>query len=417
MAHDHSPPARQGVAVNPVETKSLLAEAREAGSTQVGEYLGYAAAAETQSIRTYWLHRTDTARYFAARRVAQDYFDQRARENAEADARLMGTEATVEVARVVGNAVVLKLVPGTKAPASYSLVGRIAGETRGTGYGEPQFGQWVIQNLRMNAIYEFIVVSEDEGGFAQVDGPSLAVPIGNVSTDAIQAAERAAAKAAYEAREEAEAARAREYSERVAADRAERAESLRRQQEQADIDNARRERERIAREEAHRKAVAELPMVRPRDTSVRLQGLPDGRVLAHLEWTRGTKRPLFYRFELNGTVLGDDPGGRWSGAKPDGHRYTRTVEVPAGADARFTIAGVTNHGDGEHSFTIPVPADLCKPNKPATRMERIVAAMRSFSGRRTRDGRPYVRDLRRHAGMPDITIAERNQAHTDAIAT
>ena len=51
-----------------------------------------------------------------------------------------------------------------------------------------------------------------------------------------------------------------------------------------------------------------------------------------------------------------------------------------------------------------------------TRMERIVAAVRTFTGRRTRRGAPYVRALREHAGMPDITVAERNEAHRRAVA-
>ena len=44
-----------------------------------------------------------------------------------------------------------------------------------------------------------------------------------------------------------------------------------------------------------------------------------------------------------------------------------------------------------------------------TREEKIVAAMKTFAGRRTRDGRPYVVDLRRHAGIPDISTAERDR--------
>ena len=357
--HQHAPPADP---VDASETRRLADEATANQGTPTGYFLAKAAEATTQRARTYWLGRVDSARYFAAREKARDYLDERARENAEADTRLMGAEATVEVARIVGNACVLKLVPGVKAPGAFSLLRRVAGETGTEGYGAPRGTQWVVQGLRMSVVHEFAVVSEDTGGHAQVTGPWLAVPIGPVSTDAIQAAERAAADQAYREREEAEAARAREHSERVAANRAQHADALREQQAQADIDNARRERERIEREEAHRKAVAELPLVRPRDTGVRLQGLPDGRVLAHIEFTRGTKRPMFYKVEVDGTVLGDDPGGQWSGRKPDGHRYTRTVEVPKGRDVVIVIAGVTNHGDGEHRFTIPVPADLCDPD-------------------------------------------------------
>ena len=46
----------------------------------------------------------------------------------------------------------------------------------------------------------------------------------------------------------------------------------------------------------------------------------------------------------------------------------------------------------------------------AGRMGRIVEAAETFDGRRTRDGRPWVRPLRKHAEMPDITRTERDDA-------
>ena len=45
-----------------------------------------------------------------------------------------------------------------------------------------------------------------------------------------------------------------------------------------------------------------------------------------------------------------------------------------------------------------------------SRMDRIVAAVRSYTGRRTRDGRPWLYPLRRHAGIDDISDDERNEA-------
>ena len=43
-----------------------------------------------------------------------------------------------------------------------------------------------------------------------------------------------------------------------------------------------------------------------------------------------------------------------------------------------------------------------------TRDKRIAAAMRSYSGPRTkRQGSPYLRNLRRHAGIPDISASDR----------
>ena len=47
----------------------------------------------------------------------------------------------------------------------------------------------------------------------------------------------------------------------------------------------------------------------------------------------------------------------------------------------------------------------------SSRMDAIVSACRRFKGRRMRDGRPWVRPLRKEAGMPDITTTERNEAH------
>ena len=52
-----------------------------------------------------------------------------------------------------------------------------------------------------------------------------------------------------------------------------------------------------------------------------------------------------------------------------------------------------------------------EPEPEPTRMDLIVEASKTFTGRRTRDGRPYVRHLRKHARMPDITTSERNEAH------
>ena len=48
---------------------------------------------------------------------------------------------------------------------------------------------------------------------------------------------------------------------------------------------------------------------------------------------------------------------------------------------------------------------------PPTRLDRIISAVRSYSGRRTRDGRPWLVYLRRNANMPDITGKERDEAY------
>lgn len=57
----------------------------------------------------------------------------------------------------------------------------------------------------------------------------------------------------------------------------------------------------------------------------------------------------------------------------------------------------------------PTPKPGPAPSTPATRGGMIVAAIRTFTGRRTTRGWPYVVDLRRHAGIPDITTAERDR--------
>ena len=50
------------------------------------------------------------------------------------------------------------------------------------------------------------------------------------------------------------------------------------------------------------------------------------------------------------------------------------------------------------------------PIRPLDRDERIAAAIRTYTGRRTLRRRwPWLRPLRRHAGMPDITAADRKR--------
>lgn len=52
--------------------------------------------------------------------------------------------------------------------------------------------------------------------------------------------------------------------------------------------------------------------------------------------------------------------------------------------------------------------------KEPTRMDKIVSAIQTYTGRRTKDGRPWVRYLRKHADMPDITTKERDEAYKKA---
>lgn len=56
-------------------------------------------------------------------------------------------------------------------------------------------------------------------------------------------------------------------------------------------------------------------------------------------------------------------------------------------------------GDGEETEEVP----------PPTREEQIIAAMKTYEGRYTAAGKPHMNDLRNHAGMDDITTAERDR--------
>ena len=56
--------------------------------------------------------------------------------------------------------------------------------------------------------------------------------------------------------------------------------------------------------------------------------------------------------------------------------------------------------------------ELAQGPPAASREDRIDHCIRyTFTGRLCRDGRPYVRDLRRVMGMPDITCRERNESY------
>ena len=410
-SHEHTP-VKQGIPVDPADTRRLYKEAHTNLGTPVGYFLAKAAEAQIKYERAYWMRRVDGARYTAKLATNRARLTQRAIENMEAENRLSGTEGSLKLERIVGNAVVLSLIPGVKAPpGGYSLVRRTAGETGTEGYGAPRGTQWVIQNLRMNTIQEFAVISQDNITAKEVQGPWLAVPIGNISTDQINAAEEARAKQEYEANEAEEAQRIKEHAEQVAQRREGRAEALREQQEQADIDNARREREIEEQRLAHEKAVSELHLVGPRNMEIRLRDTGAG-IVADIKFMRGVKAPDFYQFVVNNNVLGYYPDGRHSGRKSENHIYERSVPVIPGQDNRVHIYGSTPHGNGGNPITIPVPKSLCDEEAPnLSRMELIMSAIRIYTGPRTRNGAPYLRDLRRQANISDITSKERYEAY------
>lgn len=416
MGHDHANEV-EGVAVDPIETAHLRNEARQAGATPVGYFLGMAADAETQYVRAYWLRRVDGARHLAERKAARATLDETAIRNMEADKRLEGTEASLEVVRIVGNACILQRVHGAyPSPGGYTLISRIAGETETHGWGRETYpGHWVPQGLRMNVVYEFAMVSHDNVTGKEVTGPWVSVPVGTLSTADIHRAEKARAQAEYEAREREQAERAAENAAANEQRHREYHEGLREQQEQADRDNAERERQRIERERIHAEAVAELPKVAPRNVSGKFRALGVTGMLLDLRFQRGEKAPNIYQFKIAGTVIGYYPDGRHSGRKPERHIYERTVDVShlCGQRIEVHIYGVTDHGDGGEPFMLDVPTagSLCEEPAPEkTRMDRIVDAVRSYTGRRTRRGKPYLRDLRKQSGMDDITGRERNEA-------
>ena len=420
-AHDHDhehehAPAPVGVPVDEEETAQLSALAVIKRGTAEGYFLTKAANSSIQYERAYWMRRVDGARYNAARKRSKQKLTRRAQENIEAEERLFGTEATLEIIRIVGNAVVLKMNRGESRAGGYSLVGKISGQKGQTGHGAPHYpSHWVIQNLDMGTVYEFAVVSEDDQTAKEVMGPWLSVPIGNVSTEAIQTAEKTKAAQEYQDREELEAELERQHKEKVAKRRQERQEQLDLQREESKKDRERRERERIRREEIHKKAVKELPLVGPREMELRLNDRKGPFIDLEITFKRGKKAPQIYQFKLNGTVLGYYPDGRHSGRKRADHVYRRTVQVPRGQKTTLHVYGVTEHGDGGEPITIDVPKSLCEDEETSSsRMDNIIAAVRSFSGRRTRDGRPHLSDLRWDSGIKDITSKERNEAHKNA---
>lgn len=352
MAHDP---------VDPDVTARLRAEAHEEGDTPIGYFLSRAAEAATQTERSYWMGRVDGARYFAARQEARDDLADRARENMEAEARLLGTEAAVVIVRTVGNAVVLRLIPGDRQPGGgYSLIRRKSGETATTGYGAPQqltdYSQWVVQGLERDTAHEFAVVSEDGATSHEVTGPWSLVRIGSVSTADVQADAEAEADQQYREAEAAEAERQRQHSEKVARERAARAAAIKEQEAAAAAERERLERDRLQREEIRKRALEELPLVTPREVQMQLrdQNLPT--ITMDISFRRGAKMAKLYQFKVNGSVLGYS--GEWDGVKPDSHIYRRSVELPRDKTSEVVVYGVTEHGDADVTRTLYVPRSL-----------------------------------------------------------
>lgn len=141
-------------------------------------YLDKAHKATSKRIYDFWMGKVDSARYFLARQEAKEKLAQRAKENVEAENRVAPTKASLSLERIVGNAVILKIVRGYKeAPGGYILIRRKKGETATEGYGRFSYpDHWVVQGLAYT-IHEFAVVSEDDISAKQVIGPWLEVTI------------------------------------------------------------------------------------------------------------------------------------------------------------------------------------------------------------------------------------------------
>ena len=413
--HDHDRAARKTKygALDPAVTKRLKAEAAKEGATPVGHFLGMAANCKTESERVFWLGKVDSARYFHQRAEAKAALDASARRNMEADGRLLGTEASLTLHKVVGNACILLLddPKDRPAPGGWSLVRRKSGETGESDEGAPRNGQWVIQGLDSGIVHEFAVVSADSMTAKSVKGPWLSVPIGEVTTEQVQRAEEKKAKAQYEENEASEARKAREHSEKVATDRQARSEAIKAQEEEARRQNAVRERDIKEKMDAHEKAVKELHLCAPVGMELRLRNLKKAGMVCDITFQRGRKKCDLFQFKVDGTVLGYFPDGRHSGRKPDGHVYERTVTVPRGRDVEIHVYAVTKHGNAGDPVTIPVPQSLCDPEQ--SRWQRVLEAVKGFTGRRTESGKPWVRPLRKQSGIRDITIKERDKAHEE----
>lgn len=336
--HDHHESSVEGV--NSAETEKLKKEAKEAGSTSVGYFLGKAAESQTQKERDFWLGKVDSARYFAERKKVKEKLSASAIRNMEADIRLMETESSLELVRTVGNACVLKLIKGKKEPTDGWRL-----QSGGTDYGRPMGNQWVVQNLKMDVTYHFHVSSEDAESGKNVTGPVLEVPIGNVSTAEINKKQKEQAEAEHAAREAARLAKEKELEEQRAAERAAQAEAIKRQEAEAAKERAEMDKRIKDQKEAHDKAVRELPLTGPQNLKIKVKGLR-----AKISFEAGSKRCLFFRFTLNGSVLGAPPDGRYNG-KRAGHKYRRTVVLNEGTNT-IEVASVTNHGDHEETRTV-----------------------------------------------------------------
>ncbi len=119
------------------------------------------------------------------------------------------------------------------------------------------------------------------------------------------------------------------------------------------------------------------------------------------------------------------PRRTWTqiGGYEQGTRRSRTLanrplhvvasEMPGSGPWQIMIEDRRDHTGETHSNM--VEWSVSQPSSAVdSRMQRIIDATRTFTGRRTRRGaKPYVRDLRLYAGIPDISTTERDEAHKE----
>lgn len=85
---------------------------------------------------------------------------------------------------------------------------------------------------------------------------------------------------------------------------------------------------------------------------------------------------------------------------------------PDGSGRRSAVAAARHH-HRTGRFPSEDDADYVKP---FDRAEKIMAHTRTFTGRRTKSGKPYVVDLRKATNIDDVSVAERDRAHADSLA-
>ena len=144
----------------------------------------------------------------------------------------------------------------------------------------------------------------------------------------------------------------------------------------------------------------------------------------HVNW----KKPVDWDPDTY-MVLVRSPGEDWrsvasSNISRDTRKQTLTKSYLAWGTYKepyeISVAAVWE-GVGRKLSTVytypPSTLEVEEPDEPEElgRMDQIIQATLSFTGRRTRKGKPYVRDLRKHSGMPKITVSERNQAYREVV--